>query len=274
MIELRFRTLALTFLTLLLTFTVAGLGVAAVRYRAFAARPRPVLAVTDPVSVAGLIAPVGGPSVELVDEIDGQDIRFTVPPETVQAALAHRYPGFTKRFPDGVTLTLVNRAEAPEPLRGAYDKEPTLLRMGAVYPENTTGDVVRPDAEAWADCRRDLELGPARSLHCYLYVQGETGSTLDGLATMAWVQAVDYALAGHTQPLDRPQASPFLTATKAGDQWTYADAFLSVTSASDSLLTGSKALAATPPAPSAPAGAASTPSPAGTPLPAPASPAP
>lgn len=231
MIELRFRTLALAFLAVLVTLAIAVLGIAAVRYRAFAARPRPTQVVTDPVPVAGLIAPVGGPAVELVDKVDGRDLHFSVASETVQAALAHRYPGFTRRFADGISLTLVDQPQAPEPLRGAYDKEPALLRMGIVFPEATSGEAVQPTAEAWADCRRDLELGPSRRLSCYLYVRGEPGPTLDGLATLAWVQAMDYALAGRTQPLDRQQASPFLSATKVGDQWTYANAFLSLTPA-------------------------------------------
>ena len=134
---------------------------------------------------------------------------------------------FQKRFPAGVSVYLIDQPRAPEALRGDYDDDPFALRFGAVWPEPEPGQIVKPEMEAWADCRRDLELGPARTLHCYLYVEGEPGETLDGLAVLAWVQALDYVMAGYAQALD-PATVPLLTATKETEQWTYTDAYLSL----------------------------------------------
>ncbi len=123
----------------------------------------------------------------------------------------------------------MDQPRAPEPLRGPYDDHPAELTLGTIYPEALDGEPVRPEAEAWAGCRRDLELGPARQLHCYLYVRGEPGDTLDALAVLAWIQALDETLTGRIQPLDRSKLT-FLNAHKEGEQWTYSDAYLSLSS--------------------------------------------
>jgi hypothetical protein len=141
--------------------------------------------------------------------------------------LSARYPGFEERYPDGVSLTIVDEAIAPEALRGPYDPTPTRLLAGAIFPQPPPGESILPDAEAWAGCRRDLELGPARQLRCYLHIQGEPGDTLDGLAVVAWVQALDIAVTGTSQPLD-PDALPFVTLYQENKQWTYTDSYLSL----------------------------------------------
>ncbi|MCO6451211.1 MAG: hypothetical protein J5I90_10540 [Caldilineales bacterium] len=217
MFEFRIRTLLL----LLLALIIAGSGYLTLRFRQFSAQPRPIAVIpaataTDP----DLALPAN-----LHDDSRQWQASWRVDPAAVQAALAARYPNLQRRFREGVELTILDAATAPEPLRGSYDPEPALLRMGAAWPE--PGNGVLPLAEAWSDCYRDLELGPARSLRCYLYARGEPGPTLDGLAILAWVQAMDLALSGHTQPFD-PAAIPFLTATPQDSTWTYSDAFLSL----------------------------------------------
>ena len=231
MIELRFRTLITTTLVSLLALLalVAIFGV--LRYQQFSAIPRPSRVVTEAVSAPDLIAPVlDAPAIALADAASTWDVSFTVPPETVQAAITYRYPGLRNRFPDGVLLTIVDGPHAPESLRGPYDQTPTELLAGAVYPQPHPGERILPDAEAWAGCRRDLELGPARQLHCYLFARGEAGDTLDGLAALAWVQALDIALSGSSQPL-QPASLPLVNITPEENQWTYADSYLALTPA-------------------------------------------
>lgn len=227
MIELRFRSFLFAVFLLLAALLVLLVGFGLRRYQAFASQPRSLPVVQEP--SPGIIAPAGSVPATLTDVSSAWDARFTVSEAEVQAALAARYPGLSRRFPDGMLLTVTDEPSAPEALRGPYDPQPARLRLGAVWPEPLPGASVTPTAEAWADCRHDLELGPARHLHCYLYVRGDPGPTLDGLAVLAWTQALDYALAGRTQPLDR-QTLPFLNAARNGDTWTYTDAFLSLTS--------------------------------------------
>ena len=228
MIELRFRSFLFAVLLLIAALAALLAGFGLLRYRAFASQPRSLPVVQEP--SPGLIAPAGsGVPAALADASSAWDARFAVAEAEVQAALAARYPGFSRRFPDGMLLTVTDEPSAPKALRGPYDPQPARLRLGAVWPEPLPGASVTPASEAWADCRHDLELGPARQLHCYLYVRGDPGPTLDGLAVLAWTQALDYALAGRTQPLDR-QTLPFLNAARNGDTWTYTDAFLSLTS--------------------------------------------
>jgi hypothetical protein len=227
MIELRLRSLGRFALSLLLVFGLTALALFALRHRQFSQQPRPLQVVSVAAS-PDLIAPVLG-SVTLHSDAPAWQAAWRKPQATITAAFAARYPGLHKRFPDGVRLTLVEQPQAPEPLRGPYDDQPAELTVGAVYPEPQPGESVQPLAEAWAGCRRDLELGPARQLRCYLFVRGEPGDTLDGLAVLAWIQALDEALSGRLQPLDRNNL-PLLDAHKEGEQWTYSDAYLSLSS--------------------------------------------
>ena len=77
------------------------------------------------------------------------------------------------------------------------------------------GESVLPDAEAWAGCRRDLELGPARQLHCYLYVRGEPGDTLDGLAVVGLGPGPGLDPLWPSQPLE-PESLPFVNHHERG----------------------------------------------------------
>ena len=126
-------------------------------------------------------------------------------------------PAFQKRFPKGLTVTIIDDTRAPEALRGEYDDDPFALRFGAVWPEPQPGQTIRPDKEAWADCVRDFELGPTDALRCYLFARGEPGETLDRLASSALHQALRYALTG------RVTSDP---------SWTPDDAFLSLSPSS------------------------------------------
>ncbi len=124
---------------------------------------------------------------------------------------------FQKRFPKGLSITLIDDARAPEALRGEYDDDPFALRFGAVWPEPKPGQTIKPEMEAWADCVRDFELGPTDALNCYLFARGEPGEVLDRLASSALHQALRYALTG------RVTSDP---------SWTPDDAFLSLSPSS------------------------------------------
>ena len=126
-------------------------------------------------------------------------------------------PAFQRRFSEGLTITLVDKARAPEALRGEYDDDPFALRFGAVWPEPQPGQTIRPEMEAWADCVRDFELGPTDTLRCYLFARGGPGETLDRLASSALHQALRYALTG------RVNSDP---------SWTPDDTFLSLSPSS------------------------------------------
>ncbi len=126
-------------------------------------------------------------------------------------------PAFRQRFPEGMTITLIDDARAPEALRGDYDDDPFALRFGAVWPDPQPGQTIRPEMEVWADCVRDFELGPTDALRCYLFARGEPGETLDRLASTALHQALLYALTG------RVTSDP---------SWTPDDAFLSLSPSS------------------------------------------
>ncbi len=126
-------------------------------------------------------------------------------------------PAFQNRFPDGLTITIIDNARAPEALRGEYDDDPFALRFGAVWPEPQPGQTIRPEMEAWADCVRDFELGPTDMLRCYLFARGEPGDTIDRLASSALHQALRYALTGRVTP---------------DPSWTPDDAFLSLSPSS------------------------------------------
>ncbi len=126
-------------------------------------------------------------------------------------------PAFQKRFPDGLTVIIIDDARAPETLRGDYDDDPFALRFGAVWPEPAPGQTIKPEMEAWADCVRDFELRPTDALRCYLFARGEPGDTLDRLASTALHQALRYALTGRVTP---------------DPSWTPDDAFLSLSPSS------------------------------------------
>ncbi len=124
---------------------------------------------------------------------------------------------FQKRFPEGLSIILIDDARAPEALRGEYDDDPFALRFGAVWPEPAPGQTIKPEMEAWADCVRDFELGPSDALRCYLFARGKPGETLNRLATSALHQALRYALTGRVTP---------------DPSWTPDDAFLSLSPSS------------------------------------------
>ena len=126
-------------------------------------------------------------------------------------------PAFQQRFPNGVTVDIINQPRAPEALRGDYDDDPFTLRFGAVWPEPEPGQTIKPEMEAWADCVRDFELGPTDQLRCYLFARGEPGHILDRLASAALHQALNYAFTGRVTT-DQP--------------WTSDDAFLSLSPSS------------------------------------------
>ena len=213
------RIILLIFLLLL-----AACGLLFQRYRRFAAQPRPLTIVTPDRSQAATPSPAATVPVHLDSALPGAELHSTA---ALTVALAQRYPGWQRRFPHGVQLTLVATPQAPEPLRGPYDPDPTSLLLGAVYPLPQEATLLPPEAEAWAGCRRDLELGPAPQLRCYLYVRGAAGPTLDGLAVLAWVQALDVALSARAQDFD-PTTIPLLTATEEAGQWRTENALLSL----------------------------------------------
>jgi hypothetical protein len=240
------RFLSRLALTSLLLLILVALAVAGARDRPFSQPLQPSIVVPASAATPDLEAPLLSPASLTLqsataawqvawrpspDAIAAQ-VAWRPSPDAIAATLSRRYPRIQERFPDGIQLTLLDHAHAPQPLRGPYDDQPAELSIGAIYPEALPGQSVQPQAEAWAGCRRDLELGPARQLDCYLFVQGEPGDTLDGLAILAWIQALDEIYTGQVQPLDRSQL-PFLNATQEGEQWTYADSYLSI-SPSDS----------------------------------------
>ena len=230
MIELRLRFLWRFILHLLVVLALTAIVLLALRYRRFSQQPQPIQVVSEPVASSDLMAPVlDAAPLTLHSAAPAWQISWRQPITATAAALWGRYPGLSERFPDGIHLTLVDQPRAPEPLRGPYDDHPAELTLGAITPEAHDGESVQAVAEAWAGCRRDLELGPARQLHCYLYVRGEPGETLDGLAVLAWIQALDETLTGHIQPTDRSHL-PLLNAHIQGEQWTYSDASLSLSS--------------------------------------------
>ncbi len=190
---------------------IALLGALALGLYAFITRKPtpPPEATATPTTVASTPAPV-----TLHDDARKWKAELTNP-----SALADltKSPAFQKRFPDGLTITLIDDARAPEALRGEYDDDPFALRFGAVWPEPAPGKTIRPEMEAWADCVRDFELGPTDTLHCYLFARGEPGETLDRLASSALHQALRYALTGRVTP---------------DPSWTPDDAFLSLSPSS------------------------------------------
>jgi len=225
---IRLRHLLLSALFLIVIAVIAAGLFGILRHRQFNNQPRPSDIVSDAPGANALVAPVIGDMQAVINDVSPEwNLTLSRSDSELLAALAHRYPALPKRFTGGVDLTLLDGRTAPEPLRGPYDEHDDLLRFAAFWPNPEPGQVVIPEMEAWADCRRDLELGPARTLHCYLYVEGEPGETLDGLAVLAWVQALDYVMAGYAQAPD-PATIPLLTATKQAEQWTYTDAYLSL----------------------------------------------
>ncbi len=187
---------------------IALLGALALGLYAFITRERaqaPEPATTPTAATVSTPAPV-----TLHDDASGWNAELTN-----LAALAEITddPAFQKRFPKGLTVTLIDDARAPETLRGDYDDNPFALRFGAVWPEPAPGQTIKPEMEAWADCVRDFELGPTDALRCYLFARGEPGEILDRLASSALHQALRYALTG------RVNSDP---------SWTPDDAFLSL----------------------------------------------
>ena len=230
MIELRLRTILL--LAALGLITLIGMPLAQ-RYAVFSQQPRPARVITDTTGLPPAAEQAPGPSLTLANSTAAWHLRLVDPPERVQAALARRYPDLAHTFPQGVLLTLLDAPVAPEPLRGAYDDQPGALRLGAVYPPPQPGEALQPEAEAWAGCRRLLEVGPDAQLRCYLTVRGEPGPILDGLAVLAWLQAMDVAMSGRVQPLD-PATLPLLTPDPQGTPWTFTAASLSLSSSPSS----------------------------------------
>jgi len=212
-------------LAALLLFVLTAFGLAA--FPQFSQQSQPTNPAPGSAASADLIAPLlDAASLTLRSADPAWQVSWRAP-DTNATAISDRYPGLSDRFPDGVLLTLMDQPQAPEPLRGSYDDHPAELTVGAIYPEAVAGESVQPQAEAWAGCRRDQELGPARQLNCYLYVRGEPGDTLDGLAALAWIQALDETFSGRIQAIDR-ETLPFINAHKQGEQWTYDDSYLSL----------------------------------------------
>ncbi len=152
--------------------------------------------------------------VTLHDDASGWNAELTNPDPLTEIT---NDDAFRQRFPDGLTITIIDNARSPEALRGEYDDDPFALRFGAVWPEPQPGQTIRPEMEAWADCVRDFELGPTDTLRCYLFARGEPGETLDRLASSALAQALRYALTGRVTP---------------DPSWTPDDAFLSLSPSS------------------------------------------
>ncbi len=190
---------------------IALLGALALGLYAFITREPtpPSEATATPTTVASKSAPV-----TLHDDASAWNAELTYPDALTEIIDA---PAFQKRFPKGLTVTLIADARAPEALRCEYDTAPFALRFGAVWPEPQPGQTIRPEMEAWADCVRDFELGPSDALSCYLFARGQSGEILDLLATSALHQALRYALMG------RMTSDP---------SWTPDDAFLSLSPSS------------------------------------------
>ena len=189
----------------LLGALVLGLYAFITRERAQAPEPTP----TPAVAVASTPAPV---TLQGDDSIWNAEL---IHPDALTEITSDA--AFQKRFPKGLTVTLIDDARAPEALRSEYDDDPFALRFGAVWPEPAPGQTIKPEMEAWADCVRDFELGPSGALRCYLFARGEPGETLDRLASSALHQALRYALTG------RVTSDP---------SWTPDDAFLSLSPSS------------------------------------------
>ena len=171
------------------------LGALALGLYAFITRERaraPEPATTPTAAVASTLAPV-----TLHDDASGWNAELT---HSDALADITDDPAFQKRFPEGLSITLIDDARAPEALRGEYDDDPFALRFGAVWPEPQPGQTIKPEMEAWADCVRDFELGPSDALRCYLFARGEPSETLDRLASSALHQALRYALTGRVNP--------------------------------------------------------------------------
>ena len=146
----------------------------------------------EPTATPTMIVSTPAP-VTLHDDDSGWNAELTHPDALAEITSDAAFP---KRFPKGLTITLIDNARAPEALCGEYDDDPFALRFGAVWPEPQPGQTIRPEMEAWADCVRDFELGPTDALRCYLFARGEPGETLDRLASSALHQALRYALTG------------------------------------------------------------------------------
>ena len=192
---------------------IALLGALAMGLYAFITRertqsPEPATTAT-PTMVASTPAPI-----TLHDDASGWNAELSNPNALTGIIDA---PAFQKRFPKGLTITLIGDPRAPEALRGEYDDDSFTLRFGAVWPEPQPGQTISPEMEAWADCVRDFELGPTDALRCYLFARGEPGETLDRLASSALHQALRYALTGRVTP---------------DPSWTPDDAFLSLSPSS------------------------------------------
>ncbi len=190
---------------------IALLGALALGLYAFITRepthsPEPTATLT---TMASTPVPVA-----LQDDASGWNAELTNPDALAEIT---DDPVFQKRFPDGLTITIIDDARAPEALRGEYDDDPFALRFGAVWPEPAPGRTIKPEMEAWADCVRDFELGLTDALRCYLFARGEQGDTLDRLAASALHQALRYALTGRVTP---------------DPSWTPDDAFLSLSPSS------------------------------------------
>jgi len=190
---------------------IALLGALALGLYAFITRER--TSSHEPTATPTVVVSTPAP-VTLHNDASGWNAKLPHP-----AALAEitESPAFQKRFPKGLTITLVDDARAPEALRGEYDDDPFALRFGAVWPEPQPGQTIRPEREAWADCVRDFELGPSDTLRCYLFARGQPGHTLDRLASSALHQALNYALTGRVT---------------TDQSWTSDDAFLSLSPSS------------------------------------------
>ncbi len=191
---------------------IALLGALALGLYAFITRER----TSPPETTATPMAPAASTPapVTLHDDASAWNAELTYPDALTEIIDA---PAFQKRFPKGLTVTLIADARAPEALRGEYDDDPFALRFGAVWPEPQPGQTIKPEMEAWADCVRDFELGPSDALRCYLFARGEPGETLDRLASSALHQALRYALTGRMIP---------------NPSWTPDDAFLSLSPSS------------------------------------------
>ena len=191
---------------------IALLGALALGLYAFVTHDReqsPETTATPTAAVASTPAPI-----TLHDDASGWNAELANSDALTEITDA---PAFQKRFPEGLSIALIDDARAPEALRGEYDDDPFALRFGAVWPEPAPGKTIRPEMEAWADCVRDFELGPTDALRCYLFARGEPGETLDRLASSALHQALRYALTG------RVTSDP---------SWTPDDAFLSLSPSS------------------------------------------
>ena len=186
---------------------IALLGALALGLYAFITREptQPPEPTATPTTIVSTLAPV-----TLHDDASGWNAELTHPDALTEII---NDSAFQKRFPKGLSITLIDDARAPEALRGEYDDDPFALRFGAVWPKPAPGQTIRPEMEAWADCVRDFELSPSDALRCSLSAHGEPGEILNRLASSALHQALRYALTGRVTP---------------DPSWTPDDAFLSL----------------------------------------------